>query len=182
VFLIDHFAGHIQRSLDGGRTWQTLRGPGQPAAFQFVSHQRGWELGGYEGRELRRSDDGGRTWTPVTVVGSDVNVLAFSWLDAQHGWLVGNNCANLTSVSGPCTGAVLRTSDGGRHWQLIHLPRVFGLGEESYSYVSSGFRMVTPRVGYVEDGGGLYRTDDGGRTWRFVSGWHDRGKFFGPSD
>ena len=99
-----------------------------------------------------------------------MNVLAFSWVDERHGWLVAKDCANRASAAGPCTGAILRTSDGGRRWTLIHLPRVFGV---SYSYPASGFRMVTPRVGYVDEGGSLYRTDDGGQTWRFVSGLYN---------
>jgi hypothetical protein len=60
----------------------------------------------------------------------------------------------------PSGGALLRTSDGGRHWQLVRLPRALGV---------NGIDFVNPRIGFVNDQfAGFYRTRDGGRSWRAV--------------
>jgi photosystem II stability/assembly factor-like uncharacterized protein len=55
---------------------------------------------------------------------------------------------------------ILRTSDGGRTWQRIHLDATPGVSEIDF---------VSRSVGYAKDPwGGLYDTRDGGRTWRYV--------------
>jgi len=108
--------------------------------------------------QLEESHDGGEHWQPVVapLMGS---VLAMYRLDDEHWWLLaGVFCSR---VAHTCASQIWRTSDGGRHWDLIRLPREF---------YGSSFSFVSPQVGFVKAGagGGLYRTADGGVSWSYV--------------
>jgi photosystem II stability/assembly factor-like uncharacterized protein len=59
-----------------------------------------------------------------------------------------------------CPGGLARTSDHGRHWELIRLNMVPG---------SEGFTFSSGRDGFAGDpANGFYRTHDGGRSWAYV--------------
>jgi Photosynthesis system II assembly factor YCF48 len=93
--------GEVQRSLDSGRTWQSLPVAGSP--FRAISSIGNdiW-VGGSAGT-LYHSADSGQSWTRVDPVSSD-DITRIEFSDAQNGLL---NTAN---------GQVWSTSDGGRSW------------------------------------------------------------------
>jgi Photosynthesis system II assembly factor YCF48 len=101
--------GGVERSLDSGRTWQTLA-VGNGATFQAISSVGAniW-VGGAAGA-LYHSSNSGQTWTKVEPafaykrLESDVSNVEFS--DARNG---------LVSTA---NGEVWTTSDGGQSWQL----------------------------------------------------------------
>jgi photosystem II stability/assembly factor-like uncharacterized protein len=102
--------GRIQRSLDGGETWQMLNSPesGKPALndLQFVDPERGWAVG--EQGIILYTADGGLSWT-IQSTGTLANLTAVSFLDATHGWAVGFDRSTSSST-------VIRTEDGGATW------------------------------------------------------------------
>lgn len=68
-----------------------------------------------------------------------------------------------------CSGRLLETTDGGKHWtQLPALPTLLGNGITSSGTVS-GLLFANPRDGWLY-GPALWATTDGGHHWRRVPG------------
>lgn len=91
-----------------------------------------------------------RGFTPTSV----------SFVSATQGWVLG---------TAPCTGAVctsvVRTRDGGRHWQGIPAPSAtLGQPDSGRNGDVSVLRFATARDGWAGVGR-LYSTHDGGSTW-----------------
>jgi photosystem II stability/assembly factor-like uncharacterized protein len=93
--------GDVQRSLDSGRTWQSLTVAGSPFRAINALGNDIW-VGGNAGA-LYHSADAGQSWTKISPVSTD-DVTHIEFSDAQNGLL---NTAN---------GEVWTTSDGGRSW------------------------------------------------------------------
>jgi photosystem II stability/assembly factor-like uncharacterized protein len=96
------------------------------------------------------STDGGKTWVPVRTFnfGPAPSVMAFA--TAAVGWGVGG-------------GTVLRTTDGGSHWQQAW----------PAPSPTEGFDFLTPRFGYglgdQSDDGAVLVTGDAGQNWHQVA-------------
>jgi photosystem II stability/assembly factor-like uncharacterized protein len=160
-------SGRLYESDDGGASW-SLRARGQPASGSvFLSASEGFAIGGGRTPTLLVTHDGGQRWQEQPVAVSGFRPLALTALGREHVWIMGDVCVPTGGVSPlkgpqckPSGGALLRSSDGGRHWQLVRLPRALGV---------NGIDFVNERIGFVNDQfAGLYRTRDGGRNWRAV--------------
>jgi photosystem II stability/assembly factor-like uncharacterized protein len=151
--------GAILYTANGGQTW-TEQGHELAAgwfwgflAVRFLDSQRGWALSA--GRSdisgqpvsLAHTVNGGATWswvdTPV-----DGSTMTFggglSFVDAQHGWIVGG------------LGEALSTNDGGAHWAAVTVPcQMCRLHAVSFA---------DPSHGWIA-GEGQYETRDGGTSW-----------------
>ena len=92
--------------------------------------------------------DGGITWTATTPIASQRDCCAFSFADAEHGWVKSGN-------------ALYTTSDSGRRWAKVpsNLPYA-DVG--TLFFVSQGVGWAT---GQVLSPPLLLKTVDGGRTW-----------------
>lgn len=160
-------SGRLYTTDDGGATW-SLRARGQ-SLWQpvFLSSSIGFAIGGGRNPVLLVTHDGGRSWQRQAVALSGFRPLALTSLGHDHTWIMGTVCVptgRVVPLKGPeCKpsgGALLRTSDAGRHWELVRLPRALGV---------NGIDFVTPKIGFVNDQfAGFYRTLDGGRRWRAV--------------
>jgi len=95
------------------------------------------------------------------------SLLSTSWLSATEGWAVGSQpCA-----SGTCA-RLARTSDAGRHWQVLPNPpaTIQGGAVDCSDHVCVGqISFATPEIGYLY-GPALLMTTDGGLTWRAQPG------------
>lgn len=176
----------------GGWTWQNPLPQG--ALYQrgwFLDATHGWLI---SGGDIFHTTDGGATLTLQARPNVTFNDITF--VDAQHGWAVGD-------PANPDTGTaiVFRTTDGGRHWTRVRLHLVGGLSAVSFSSAKVGWAVGGTTALHTIDGGlqwtirkvphadwlvdvralgqrhawvcddvdAVLRTDDGGLTWkRFV--------------
>jgi photosystem II stability/assembly factor-like uncharacterized protein len=134
--------GVVLRSNDRGRHWAGRRLPLRPylTTVACVGTQRAW-LGG--GNSIYATTNGGRTWR-LQLARRDTMIDAISFADLRHGFAIGNE------------GTVLRTTDGGRHWQRR------SLGDQ----ILGNLAVRDAQHAWITEPQGAFLTDDGGRTWR----------------
>jgi photosystem II stability/assembly factor-like uncharacterized protein len=167
----------IERTRDGGKTWQASIPPGcdgcAGARVSFVDARTGFAsvLAPPSRRRLFATHDGGASWRRVS------NDLAFAgpivFLNTREGWAVSDpgrlvGPAQSVPIGG---GTVYRTRDGGRHWRPVKLaapaayegepatgslPRFFGTN----GVVAVRFRDRTRAQHLV-----VYVTTNGGDSW-----------------
>jgi photosystem II stability/assembly factor-like uncharacterized protein len=176
--------GHgIWLTTNGGRTWRWSVPRGiaaakiavaSPPEIQFVNKQDGWMSAplAFDRQELSKNKrhwefdwttDGGRTWHLSLPPGCRRACVdgSFSFLDARHGYVF----AAVQGAEQP--NKLFRTSDGGRTWQLVSRPTIWG-----------PITFVNDKDGFAGGPGDmieglyegpqiitLYRTTDGGKTW-----------------
>ncbi len=141
----------ILRTVDGGSTWQRVRG-GQSSdettlsAVWFTSATNGWVVGEDQyGEPLAlHSTDGGVTWAPQSI-GATNPLQDVFFTDSLNGWVVGD-------------ADMLRSTDGGETWVSARngapegmLSRVF------FADADNGWATGAETL--------LCRTVDGGDTW-----------------
>ena len=177
----------VERSDDGGRTWQRsvpFRDPhgavGQPFAIDgrhlFLSVGEGVAAGS-EAEALFTSSDGGMHWRFVSRTSTSphpngalpfgCDKSGFAFATPARGW-AGGYCAGGAPFS-------YRTDDGGRTWrrQVLPVPQQCACETTAPSFFSptAGALAVT---GFAENGGGtpfasVLWTSDGGDHWRGTS-------------
>ncbi len=91
----------LYRSLDMGESWSIMPYPG--GTLQHVGGDVLMALG----REIYRSSDLGITWEAIKQVNWDGQ---FSFVDAQQGWVIARDEAEI---------ALVHTQDGGVSWQIV---------------------------------------------------------------
>ena len=165
-------------TINGGRTWMIQKIPNL-LSVHFSDLQNGWAVG--RNATLLRTTNGGNDWKPVeeiqSVIGLPVESSNYNFgfrdvyfLDAEHGWLIGNFYGRAQSN----IGGLFVTSDGGKTWK--RLPLTF-----QTQYVSGRFtpgllhsvRFADENTGSVtgemRDGENRFffalHTRDGGKTW-----------------
>ncbi len=104
----DKARGSVWKTINGGDTWIEKPLPAQYGTLRglsFVSASEGWAVG--EGGIIVHTVNGGNTWE-LQASGTDDNLYAVDFLDAQHGYAVGY----MSMVEG----VVLKTTNGGQTW------------------------------------------------------------------
>jgi photosystem II stability/assembly factor-like uncharacterized protein len=167
-------SGVILRTTDGGETWQPQKTPIKQPKHLFkvaaIDAQRAWAVGDWGA--VIETTDGGATWEDRSLGGlaverveepgrtmqtitDDVILYDVDFLDAQHGFIVGE------------FGTLLATTDGGAHWRQITLPT-----EKTLFAVH--FR--SPEEGWVVGIDGIIlHTTDAGHTWTTQNGHIETG-------
>lgn len=92
---------YLYRTEDGGETWQAQSYPG--GDLFFLDERTIWALT----RDLHLSRDGGETWELIKRVTWEGQ---FSFVSSEEGWAVARDGGEI---------ALVRTTDGGRTWQII---------------------------------------------------------------
>jgi photosystem II stability/assembly factor-like uncharacterized protein len=154
--------GRVYRTQDGRRSWQEKL-LAQTTDFRdvyFIDESTGW-LAGEPNGGIYKTQDGGETWNVVLkqASGNNIGVQSIYFLNKNDGWAVGRAYPEDVTRE-PTHGVVLRTTDGGDHWQPIN----FNHGELFYTQV----HFVNAQVGWLVGQKDLYRTNDAGKTWSAV--------------
>ena len=151
--------GQVMHSSDGGRHW-TGRDTATPSCgaageLQFVDARNGWLL---RCGQVWLSTDGGDSWRVVADGPVGVQRLRFA-ADGRRGWATVTR--TIDSRHGIFACDLLRSSDGGLHWQLQATR--FGEACITLDLAPQG------RLLAIQDGSGLWRSDDGGNQWLAVA-------------
>jgi photosystem II stability/assembly factor-like uncharacterized protein len=163
---------NIYRTTDAGKTWQMTGHLEHISALAFTSATNGWVV--RYNRDVHvgtvtvaRTTDAGKTWSFVEQL-PQFRPFTLTFIDPQHGWMAGDWCGNLASpdpnpthpwCAGKVEPAMIRTTDGGATWTLIHYQGLGPLEELDF---------LSPLIGFAPIDGSLYRTDDGGTRWTYV--------------
>lgn len=193
------FGQIIQRSDDGGQTWQPVgnqfRYEGDPGMHLFYDgSQRPWEFkriwrlepsptesdtvyAGAEDAALFRSTDGGQTWTELPGLRE---VKGHLWQPGAGGMCLHTILLDPADperifVAISAAGA-FRSEDGGQSWQPINQGLYSG-GElpDPSAEVGHCVHNITmhpsrPNVLFMQKHWDVLRSDDSGSSWREVSG------------
>ena len=130
-------------------------------AVVFADAQHGWVVGtaftqtwpGERGLLLRTSD-GGLTWQPQSTSLRGVSLVGASYVDAQHGWVCGDD------MFASSEDTLYVTSDGGATLRPQKLPA--GFGAQAVDFISAQEGWV---VGETAHGQVSAHTVDGGAHW-----------------
>jgi photosystem II stability/assembly factor-like uncharacterized protein len=168
----------LYMTVNGGKTWSHKPMPNL-LSVHFIDARNGWAVG--RNATLMKTSDGGNEWIKVDsmekLIGLPVESTSYTYgfrdihfVDAQHGWLVGNFYGRARSN----IGGVFMTEDGGATWKRVPItiqtqhasgrftPGVF----HSVRFSDNNLGSVT---GEMYDGEGRFffalHTRDGGKTW-----------------
>jgi photosystem II stability/assembly factor-like uncharacterized protein len=159
----------IERTLDGGRTWQGSIPPGcsgcAGAHLSFVDARNGFALAAAPGNRqfLFETHDGGASWHRVASTVPLSGPIRF--VNVREGWAV-------SEPRGLAGGGLYRTTDSGRHWRRVRLTAPPGY--RSQAATAGVPRFFESRVGVVPvrfrdrkhaQHLVVYLTRDGGNTW-----------------
>lgn len=148
----------VRRTSDGGHRWKILT-DACIELVRFFDAQQGYGFTLCRDAErhcFARTSDGGRSWEYSALPSIRYMDKAF-FLDAQTGWVTGKTQDEKV--------VVLRTADGGQHWDASFIQ-----GGNDVAEVRDVF-FLDPRRGWLitwafNDGGTrLLRTIDGGKNW-----------------
>jgi photosystem II stability/assembly factor-like uncharacterized protein len=159
------FGQIIQRSNDGGKTWETPAGPLTPGPFGVLVGQS----------NLFAYDTSPETGKPLTT---------HQWYDGtQHPWEFKRVWHLEPSLTDPDTvyagvedAALFRSTDGGQSWHELAGLRGHGTGPK-WQPGAGGMGLHTilldasnpDRIYIAISAAGAFRTDDAGKTWRPIN-------------
>ncbi len=144
----------IERTNNGGATWEEMGILPAQGAFQFWNEQEGWALArNDQGSVLWITADGGSTWEEKETFPSEASL---TFIDRNHGW----------AYEEP---DLWRTRDGGETWQ-----------EYQPAVIATHLELTSVHMINEKDGWGIrdvswsndadvFITKDGGNTWREVT-------------
>src|SRR5439155_10769058 len=158
--------GTVYRSEDGGRSWGEegrIDGFEELSCLEVDPRNPDQLLAGMEPSALFRSGDGGRTWEEDSAIRrmSRENGWSVPWSDAPghvRTISIDPNAPERIYMSIE-VGGVVRTEDGGRHWENVH----GGIHDDVHTVA------VNPRHGavvYAATRHGFGRSDDYGKSWQ----------------
>ncbi len=140
------YAGHILRTVDGGRTWRDVSPPGFPVyqdlSATFLDASHAWAVFDIHNPDYSdiglapllvwRTSNGGETWHPsaplamyvpiqpgVEAASTIFEVTAIVFADRQHGWLWGRMGYLQYGSAPPLKSVLFHTDDGGETWARV---------------------------------------------------------------
>jgi hypothetical protein len=161
----------LQRSRDGGRTWEDCELP-EPGVFSLaVSAVDGAVYAGTEPSRLFRSDDGGTSWRELDALLELPSRPTWRfpprpWTSHVRWIAPSPHEANVLLV-GIELGGLMRSTDGGETWE-DHRP---GAQRDVHSLA---WHPRADGRAYEAGGGGAAWSEDGGATWQPADDGRDR--------
>jgi photosystem II stability/assembly factor-like uncharacterized protein len=170
----------IQATSDGGATWheQDTTSAGENVGLgsvSFIDATHGWAIGsrGVDGGDsidvVMSTTDGGATWRTQDIGGGGgpTALESVTFVDATHGWAVGNTP---TGENGVPVGLIMATSDGGATWSTQDAGAAGSEGEfysVSFADAKQGWVVgSSPNRDGVTAHSVILATSDGGATWK----------------
>jgi photosystem II stability/assembly factor-like uncharacterized protein len=160
----------VMRTTDGGEHWTQVFPSGSTTVggLTCTDARHVWAT---HGDAVLSSSDGGRTWRSRRV-DPHFSLGAIEFADPQHGWVLGEDDARAANPDGNPPAVIVRTSDGGRSWQVQR----FGVTDPNTKRILFALAFANSTVGWVlgyDDNGTdgpqprvLLRTADGGASWQ----------------
>jgi photosystem II stability/assembly factor-like uncharacterized protein len=161
--------GEVLRTVDGGRSWQTVSPPDTGTLqFRDVEAQDAWRasvlaIGEGDASRIYTTFDGGRTWTTAFV--NDDPAAFYDCMDFYAGGKRG------LALSDPVGGKfrIAATDDWGRTWHVLPNTGMPDAVAGEFAFAASGTCLVTSgRDAWFATGGGaarVFHSRDGGLTW-----------------
>ena len=158
----------LMESFDGGTKWRSRdlgAATGMILDIHFLDPQTGFIAGASgsdEGKahaRILKTDDGGATWRAVfdsTRAGDNNWKLAFPSRNVGYATIM-----SYEAPAGEARGYVVKTTDGGEHWQPLVVTR-------DHDWIPYGINFLDEGHGWVGGSTGGYETLDGGRSWHPV--------------
>lgn len=155
----------LLESFDGGRTFagrDLSEVTGMILDIRFLDEQVGFIAGASEAAEekaharILKTVDGGKTWHVVFEsdrAGDNNWKLAFPSPQIGYATII-----SYQAPDGEAQGYVVKTEDGGEHWQRQTVTR-------DPQWIPYGINFLDERRGWVGGSTGGYETTDGGITW-----------------
>ena len=155
----------------------TVSGPLMLSAVQRLNARVGY-VSAWDGTGagLAKTSDGGMTWRRVPIPAAYLTSLRF--IDERVGWAAGFVKRDAPQIFcreaappgvQPCKGVVLRTQDGGQHWETVLAIPTDGVQPILEIQAVDGLRgwalTIDPAACQFPCLSYLQRTTDGGRTW-----------------
>jgi photosystem II stability/assembly factor-like uncharacterized protein len=164
----------IVRTLDGGDTWE-LKPVGDSTARRLdfrdihaASANEAWVLsiGNGPASRIYHTTDGGSNWK-LQFQNADSAAFfdCFTFFDAKHAVVFGDETRGRTMI--------LRTEDGGEHWDLLPESAVPAPLKNEGGFASSGGCITSygKKKGWVAAGAPearIFRSEDQGRSWKVI--------------
>lgn len=162
-------AGTVLRTRNGGAVWEHLPVPGAERlefrGIHAVSADEAWALsiGNGPASRIFHTGDGGGSWTEqFRNTDSTAFYDCITFFDARHGIAYSDASQDRT--------VILRTEDGGAHWDLLPASAVPAplKGEGGFASSNGCAISVDSKNGWIAasiPGARVFRTKDAGKTW-----------------
>lgn len=169
--LLGDVDGKIWISTDGGSTWQNISSnyPGYSIkALAFGGVNELWIgtaiLNGTGNGYIYHSVDNGKTWHPIDMSQAETSEIHSIFVDPHDRGVV---YVGLRDIHNEMFDAqediyLLKTSDAGKNWQVLHLPHT----DAMVNIIGSTSHDSTI---YLGTGGYFFSSSDAGQTWNDVS-------------
>lgn len=146
----------VYRTQDGGQHWSVVSREAWPhsmgPAFLPISDKESW-VGGERGL-LGHTKDSGRNWVWRHLQGVEGGIKVLDFVGRDDGWILGSTGTG---------NRLVRTGDGGKHWQQQTVPFNLPLQAMSFADRKEGWLVGLQAR---EDGDGIIlHTSDGGESW-----------------
>lgn len=139
---------------------ETTRADARIHSLFFVDENNGWAVGD---RGAIWHTENGRDWLPQ-ISGVQCPLRSASFVNATAGWAVGGFSHPLIHTG---AGVVLRTSDGGKHWERLAKLVLPPLAEVRFVNERTGWVVGSPSAMYPS---GVFTTNTGGQNWELLPG------------